>query len=160
MDSTTFQNIENVTVSWGNDRILGNASDNVLNGWRGNDTINGGAGEGTILGGAGVNQLTGGAGADVFEFNLNDTVDPTSWGMITDFDKFEGDKIDLSDLSGPDGFDFAGFGGPSEGDIWLTASGDGITVHVDTDGNGTADGQIFLQGINILTAPLEADFIL
>lgn len=60
----------------------------------GNDTITGGSGDDLLLGGAGNDSLTGGAGADTFRFiQFEGGVD-----TITDFNRNEGDKIDLRGL--------------------------------------------------------------
>ncbi|MEE1657800.1 calcium-binding protein [Microvirga sp. CF3062] len=57
--------IENAIGGSGNDRILGNQANNVLQGMDGRDEILGGAGSDTLEGGAGDDDLLGGSGADV-----------------------------------------------------------------------------------------------
>ncbi|MCZ0813819.1 calcium-binding protein, partial [Roseovarius sp. EGI FJ00037] len=55
-----FVNIENITTGGGDDTIIGNDVDNVLDGGDGNDSIFGGVGDDVILGGAGNDTLFGG----------------------------------------------------------------------------------------------------
>ncbi|MBN2448010.1 MAG: hypothetical protein JXO22_14865 [Phycisphaerae bacterium] len=71
----TLTNIENVTGSDYNDRITGDAGDNVLDGGAGNDSIYAGAGNDTVEGGAGDDYLYGEAGEDIINAGEgNDTV--------------------------------------------------------------------------------------
>jgi Ca2+-binding RTX toxin-like protein len=51
--SDTILNFENLAGTNFNDRLLGNAADNVLYAYNGNDILSGGAGNDTMLGGAG-----------------------------------------------------------------------------------------------------------
>jgi serralysin len=69
--------IENVTTGTGNDKLLGNASDNSLSGGAGrdslegdagNDRLNGSGGDDTLRGQEGNDTLSGGAGRDRFVF--------------------------------------------------------------------------------------------
>jgi Ca2+-binding RTX toxin-like protein len=66
--------IENVTTGDGSDTLVGNSEANILTGGGGDDT------------------LTGGDGADVFRFNATDGM---STDVITDFNREEGDKLEL-----------------------------------------------------------------
>ncbi len=59
-----FKSIENVTGSWGDDTIVGDAGANVLNGMFGNDLLFGGDGDDTLDGSFDNDTLEGGAGAD------------------------------------------------------------------------------------------------
>ncbi|WP_396433517.1 Ig-like domain-containing protein [Limnohabitans sp.] len=63
-------------ATYGDDLLVGTASQNLLQGWLGNDT------------------LTGGAGADIFRFVRGDVGADT----ITNFSRGQGDKLDLSSL--------------------------------------------------------------
>jgi len=58
--------IENARGGDGNDRLIGNAADNELNGAAGNDVLLGGAGDDRLAGGPGKNLLRGEAGNDVY----------------------------------------------------------------------------------------------
>ncbi len=94
----------------GNDYLEG-GYDLVANGGNGNDTI---FGTGTLTGGAGNDKITagagsfvgttfvpkgsvvtGGTGADTFIFNANASYADVGITRITDFNRVEGDKIDL-----------------------------------------------------------------
>ena len=64
--------IENAVGGSGNDRIIGNALDNVLRGGSGNDTLEGHAGNDWLIGGGGSDTLDGGdgtSGNDTLEGN-------------------------------------------------------------------------------------------
>lgn len=67
----------------------------------GNDVIRAGSGNDLIVGGAGNDQLTGNLGADTFRTVTRETGND----IITDFDKNQGDKIDLRSLLVDSGFD-------------------------------------------------------
>ncbi|KAE9629295.1 pre-peptidase C-terminal domain-containing protein [Parasedimentitalea maritima] len=56
--------VENANLGAGNDTVVGNEANNVINSGAGNDTINGGAGNDVINGGAGTDVINGGAGTD------------------------------------------------------------------------------------------------
>ncbi len=66
------------------------------------DVLNGGSGDDELIGGEGADIMTGGTGADLFTFNAafdfgsNDRFD-----VITDFNRGEGDKINLLYVGGP-----------------------------------------------------------
>lgn len=75
--------IEDVTTGSGDDKIIGNAQANSMNGGFGNDTITGGGGNDTINGDAGDDRLSGGAGLDVFVFDSE--LASGSFDRITDF---------------------------------------------------------------------------
>jgi Ca2+-binding RTX toxin-like protein len=66
----------------------------TLMGGDGNDIIFGQAGNDTIIGGKGNDTLWGGSGADTFVWKAGDVGNDN----IMDFNKSEGDRIDLSDL--------------------------------------------------------------
>lgn len=105
--------IEDGVTGSGNDRLIGNAVANRLDGGDGSDV------------------LTGNAGADVFAFNHKGDVD-----RITDFVSGE-DKIDLSGLLDSEGCSFIGgeaFGG-NAGEVRFA---DGRLTG-DLDGDGIAD---------------------
>ncbi len=82
--SDTLVDIENVLSGTGDDTLIGNDQNNVLNGGGGNDfidaalgddTLNGGSGNDTLLGRAGTNTMSGGAGDDVYYVQgVNDIV--------------------------------------------------------------------------------------
>ncbi|WP_191058537.1 calcium-binding protein [Geminicoccus harenae] len=68
----------------------------TVKGFDGDDQIVGSDGNEIIVGGFGADILTGGAGQDTFQFSrLYDSDDERGVDTITDFDRFEGDKIDV-----------------------------------------------------------------
>ena len=80
----------------GDDILLGEEGNDILVGGTGDDTLIGGLGDDILIGGLGDDTLTGGDGADTFKWvdgDLDGSVD-----VIKDFNKDEGDKIDLSEL--------------------------------------------------------------
>jgi len=64
----TFESIENVTGSSGNDRILGDNFANELDGYSGDDFIDGRGGDDIIYGGLGYDTLNGGEGVDTVSY--------------------------------------------------------------------------------------------
>ncbi|OCX21831.1 retention module-containing protein [Pseudomonas graminis] len=81
----------------GNDTLLGGNGNDILFGQGGNDILNGGNGNDVLMGGKGNDILTGGAGADTFAWKAGDT-NSGGFDVIKDFNKGEGDRIDLRDL--------------------------------------------------------------
>jgi Ca2+-binding RTX toxin-like protein len=124
VETDTLSSIENVQGSGFNETIIGNSTDNrldgaggrdVLDGARGNDTLIGGAGNDTLIGGigddtleggSGVDNFDGGAGSDVFVFNQ--ASDAAAFGgvafgeLILNFDDVVSGANDRFDLSGID----------------------------------------------------------
>lgn len=112
---------ETIRGDFGNNKIFGNGGNDTLFGGDGNDWIEadpisrliqegvvgdhllGGAGNDTLIGGTGCDYLQGGTGADTFVYRAatdlgtrpNFTCD-----FIEDFNRSEGDRIDLSLLDG------------------------------------------------------------
>lgn len=79
-----------------NDTFTGGEGNDYLSGAGGNDILVGGAGNDILVGGAGNDTLTGGGGADKFVFNsLSEGID-----RITDFNRAQGDKIEVSSTFG------------------------------------------------------------
>lgn len=99
----------------------------------------------------------GGPGADIFIFDIGDSLPGTGAGagadVIEDFRR-RADKIDLSDMS-EDGWQWRGKRGfQADGDAEVCYSinkGDAI-VKFDRDGDGVVDGVIILTDIGALGA--------
>jgi Ca2+-binding RTX toxin-like protein len=87
----------------GNDVInhgAGVTAPQALFGNKGADVLTGGSGSDLIMGMADNDNLTGGAGADTFRFIQFET----GMDTITDFNKLEGDKLDLRGILEGSGF--------------------------------------------------------
>ena len=67
----------------------------MLIGGTGNDALNGGAGADTLVGGTGNDNLTGGTSADTFVYATGGGSD-----FVSDFNRGQGDRIDVTDVSG------------------------------------------------------------
>ncbi len=81
--------------------ISGNRSDNILDGGLGNDLIRGGAGADVVQDAGGNDRMIGGGGGgDLFVL-----AEGFGRDRIQDFDTTEGDRIDVSALSGITDFD-------------------------------------------------------
>ena len=77
--------------------LTGNNGNNVLDGGAGNDRLVGLGGNDVLVGNAGRDISTGGLGNDVFRFASAAHSAPGALAdIITDFDDFGDDKIDLS----------------------------------------------------------------
>jgi Ca2+-binding RTX toxin-like protein len=129
----------------GNDTITGS---------RFKDNLIGGGGDDIIIGGGGADRLSGGTGADRFVYNA---VSDSKTGIktrdtITDFERSEGDKIDLSKIDanpkrrGNQKLMFIGsrqFTGKA-GEVRFS----GGILEVDTNWDKKSDMQIVLSGVD------------
>jgi Ca2+-binding RTX toxin-like protein len=66
-DGDTFNSIENLILSSGDDSVVGTSADNMLDGGEGDDHLEGHGGNDTLLGGSGQDELVGGDGADILD---------------------------------------------------------------------------------------------
>ena len=149
------------TIFDGDDEITGSDEADVLFGWAGNDVIDGGGGADEIAGGKGADKLTGGLGPDVFVFlkTSDSTSKASGRDTILDFDRAEGDVIDLSAIDAKKGggdnrFSFikkADFDG-HKGELRFDAKKGGALVQGDTNGDGKADFTLFVAGLSKLKA--------
>lgn len=149
--------IENATGGSGNDVLIGNAAANTVTGNAGNDVLLGRGGNDLLLGGAGVDQVTGGDGLDVATLGAgNDTfvaeigatklnlkTGSMSVDIITDFDIYGDDLIDLSGLDQL--FTFKGTNAnKSAGDLtyktYASVTGAENALGMEIDGNPGAGG--------------------
>ena len=156
-DGTTLIRIEALFFQGGvaADKVTGGAQSDALRGGGGNDVLKGGGGDDAITGGAGRDTLAGNAGADTFVFKiLAESAPGAQRDKIIDFVSGT-DHIDLNTIGLPiDFIGTAGFGG-NAGELRFATTATQTIVSWDTDGNGTADFQIALNGVLSLTA---ADF--
>ncbi|KAA0014647.1 hypothetical protein F0A17_03125 [Billgrantia pellis] len=134
--------------------LTGTDSDDILNGLRGDDYLTGGVGNDRLVGGRGADMLTGGTGADTFAFLSTLDSTPLSQDILLDFDRLEGDRIDLSAIdANTEGEGLQGF-------TWLDDNGftgnggelrtSGNNLQADVNGDGVVDMQIGVLGVNSL----------
>ena len=156
--------IENLVGSNFADTISGGNVANQIFGRNGADVIDGRGGADLIDGGGGADTLTGGAGFDTFRYRLTGESTAAARDTITDFANGQ-DTIDLSAIdadtgaAGNQAFAFigkAGFSGTA-GELRYGTAGGNATLIGDTDGDGSADLVIALDGIISLSA---GDFVL
>lgn len=145
----------------------GNALSNVLAGNSGANTLNGGAGNDKLYGAQGADHLWGGTGADEFAFATGHFggFSAATAERIHDFSHAQGDTINLQQIdanalvSGNQGFTF--IGGQSfhnvAGELRSVKSASYTYLYGDTNGDGTADFLILLDGQHSLAG---GDFIL
>lgn len=158
----------NVTGNSAPGTLVGNAGNNTMTGGFSNNQINGNNGDDTITGGNGRDTLVGGSGSDTFVYNAVSDSDAGSAnrdvinGFSNGFDRIDLRGIDANeDAAGNNAFSFIGSAGFTGAAGELRTQGLGganaIIVEGDTDGNGQADMQIF---INLTTSMQASDFLL
>ena len=154
----------------GNDlanRLVGNDAANLLRGLAGSDVLRGAGGDDRIEGGTGRDDVHGGTGADQFVFRTGDFGGATAAtaDIVRDFSQADGDVINLdavdanSMLAGLQEFTFIGtaaFSGTA-GELRYHQGASNTFISGDTNGDGTADFVIRLDGLHALTS---CDFIL
>ncbi|MGH6735867.1 MAG: calcium-binding protein [Methyloceanibacter sp.] len=153
-----------VTGGIDNDIFFGDAGNDALNGGFGNDTLNGGAGNDVLTGGSGRDTLFGGLDADRFDFNsAKESVKGGNRDRIMDFNRGQGDKIDLKDIdaeSGGGNQKFTWIGKSKfhdeKGELRYIDKGATVIVQGDVNGDGKADFEIFVN----VGALAKGDFIL
>ena len=144
------------------DTLIGSGDIESISGFAGNDILNGMGNNDTLTGGLGKDWLTGGAGADTFNFDLKtETAKGANHDVIMDFNHFEGDHIDLSDIDAKsktktvdDHFKFIGAKAfhHKSGELHFIKKAGFLLVEGDMDGNGKADFQIEVHGVTKLGA--------
>ncbi|NKD85414.1 matrixin family metalloprotease [Haematospirillum jordaniae] len=143
----TLINIESIWGGSGNDRLVGDYSDNSLSGGRGADILGGGGGADTFL-----------------YFLISDSgADEVSRDTIMDFSSKDGDRIKLASidankaLPGDQNFVFHGQNAGANG-VWYQPDGSGNTLlFADDNGDAQADFSIFLLGVSSLS---QTDLVL
>ena len=158
----SYATIENLTLL-GSSAIngTGNALNNTITGNGAANVMNGGAGTDTLIGGLGKDTLTGGLNADSFDFNaLDESVVGANRDLVQDFNRTQGDKIDLSTIdadtdgtAGNQAFSFIGTAAFTGVDGQLRAS-DNI-IQGDVNGDMVADFEIHSN----LATHIASDFI-
>lgn len=164
VDGDTLVGIEFVGGSEFRDSLWGDSKRNIIKGNAGDDDVAGFGGNDILAGGEGVDTLTGGVGSDNFVFaSQADSGIGLERDRITDFEQGS-DKIDLSKIDAivggiDDAFTFYGKVPPQgvDGELRFHFTPTQTIVSGDTDGDGTSNFQIALDG-NIML--LATDFIL
>ena len=148
--------------------LVGNTGANTLGGAGGNDSLNGKAGDDRIVGGAGQDTLIGDTGNDTFVYTA--ISDSRAGAANRDFvngfvhgqDRIDLSAIDASTLTGAtnEAFTFittAFTGVAGQLRAFTFGGGNLCIVEADTNGDATADMQIF---VNLTTFMTGADFVL
>jgi Ca2+-binding RTX toxin-like protein len=141
--------------------ISGNGAANTLDGSGGNDTLFALGGNDILIGGAGKDTMTSGFGNDVFRFAaVSDSPRGAGADLITDFDDFGNDRIDLSKVY-PGTLHYihnAAFS--AAGQVRISdVPGPDIIVEVNTIGTSLAEMQIRLSHTT-LASMTASDFFL
>ena len=140
------------------DTLLGEDGGDVLKGGGAKDTLKGGKGTDTLIGGAGFDRLFGGAGRDDFVYNS-----ASDAGIGSDIERIRKfvvgkDDIDFSALTGaPLDLVLNGNLTGTSASVATRNEAADTRVRVDLDGDGTADMQILIVGVQGLGA---GEFIL
>ncbi len=133
--------------------LTGDGNANVLTGGAGNDTLHGGAGNDTLTGGAGNDILSGGLGNDILTGGTGADTFKASGGNehITDYNKAEGDVVDLSEL----------LSGATRSNLSVEASDDGLNHAKLTiqDSGGAELGSVTFDTVDH-TAGMSVDSLL
>jgi serralysin len=151
----------------GVENLRGTAADDVLAGNADANRLFGGGGDDRLIGNAGGDIMYGGAGRDIFVFRPGDSGvgAPGAADHISDFSRFDGDRINLREIDAVVGtganeaFTFIGtasFSGQA-GELRYSGSGATKVVRGDIDGDRIADFAIVVGPVNALDA---TDFIL
>ena len=163
-ESTTFEFFTTMNVSTSdNDLLVGTGSDDtsdselssgagndLLFGASGNDTLNGGDGNDTLVGGAGVDTITGGSGSDTFRYTSTGDSSTTLSDIIKDFDATDDSEDIFLDGLLLGTFSFLGseaIGFTSTSNTEARFNDSSNLLEIDTDGNGTADMEMTLNGV-------------
>lgn len=164
----------------GNDRLLGNGGNDILQGDAGDDMLEGGAGSDRLDGGMGKDKLAGGDAEDVLMGGGGDDVidagaghDMIDGGMGNDTvrggtgadafmvmpDSGHDIVLDFEARGAAQGaFDHIAFIDILPEQVSVRDASDGALVSWDTDGDGTTNGSVLLQGV--YTADLrQSDFM-
>lgn len=147
------------------DTIYGMGGADTILGAGGADMIDGGAGNDTITGGLGADLLIGGTGADRFVLTAAGESSVPAPDVIADFNRAEGDKINLSALDanlaagGNQSFAFIGTAAFSNraGQLRYEQAGGDTFVSGDVNGDGKAD---FLIQLDASLTLIGSDFLL
>jgi ELWxxDGT repeat protein len=123
----------------GNDRLFRGAGNDVLAGDAGDDLLRGEGGDDLLSGGPGFDRLFGGPGADVFVFYERLESPQAKPDRIFDFNRAEGDVLDLSSIDADgegseDNDAFTWLGLTTEG-VRFTGAGAELLARLQADGS-------------------------
>jgi Ca2+-binding RTX toxin-like protein len=149
------------------ENVIGGPGADVIYGSRRANVIQGGDNTDAIYGLRGADRLSGGDGADTFHFlSLADSgTKASNRDRITDYDRFSGDKMDLSAIdanagaAGEGSFTVIGFDHFSHhrGELREIITNGNTIISGDVNGDGKADFSIGLKGYHLLS---DVDFAL
>jgi Ca2+-binding RTX toxin-like protein len=144
----------------GKDIVTGGDGNDMLRGGIGNDRIGGGDGVDYVIGEGGADVLAGGPGADVFVYNAisESGITNATRDRIKDFVHLS-DAVKLRDIDakplvdGDQAFKWLGTGAftNAAGELRYELQGADAMVSGDVTGDGTADFQILLMGVAVLS---------
>lgn len=163
--------IHNLTGSRFSDTLTGDDGKNTIKGNADADIIKGKDGDDKLEGGLGADTMTGGTGKDTFVYRSTEESGPgAARDIILDFNPGESnsshDKIDVSAIDAKEGtagnqsFKYIGNKSfsDSKGELRIKEDGNDIKVLGDTDGDGSADIEILLDGEDRTSRFSEKDF--
>lgn len=159
--------IENAIGGSGNDEIVGNAIDNVLEGGDGNDLLIGNAGRDTIFGGDGRDEISGGEGVDLLQGGADTDILSGGAGEDTFVLKTgSGADIIMDWTEGEDVFLFEDTGARSYNDLEFTAfdAGDVIAGYETQETGvyltyGNTDDVAIVLGVTVADLDTQDDLI-
>lgn len=148
--------VEGSELEPSDDILLGGLEDDELFGFGGSDTLMGSDGDDRLVGGKGADSLYGGTGADTFAYLSTFDSNPLARDIIHDFDRSEGDLIDLSaidaDLASDGNQAFSWLGDKAFTGTAGELRSSGELVQGDVNGDGIVDLEIAVVGVDSLRA--------
>lgn len=138
------------------DSLIGGTGDDRLESYLGNDYLDGGTGDDEIRGREGADILIGGTGADTFVYVSRHESTSSAQDSIRDFVSGT-DYLSFSGLetTGNVSVSFTGTSAESYG-MWYSKSANFSMLYIDATGDGVADMEIKLLGVQQLRA---SDFV-
>ncbi|MBX3577272.1 MAG: hypothetical protein KF723_08680 [Rhizobiaceae bacterium] len=141
-------------------RLFGEAGNDALVGGRLGETLDGGPGNDTLIGGPGKDTMTGGLNNDTFMFAKGHSGIGSRADIITDFDRFGNDRIDVSALFGPKMAFIGDDAFTRAGQVRINdVRGPDVIVEINTGGSLAADVSIRLLKTTFASMT-KSDFVL
>lgn len=158
---------DTLILGGGNDTGYGGSGTDFLYGGLGDDSLYGGSESDYLTGNSGLDRLSGGLGADRFIYRAasDSTATASARDVVYDFDRAEGDKIDLRNIDtstalGDQAFTFRGalaYNGVKGALIVRATSSGNTLVSADMGGDLDSDFSILVLGT---TSMIGSDFLL